>query len=160
MNNSERPNISSLLTIPKKNKWRESYFWDKIFPILVTVLLTAVASFTVAYFLKVVEIRKLRAEVQTLENRELMIQSGIKKAITSGDSSALLDMFDKINRFSSASESDKRQFRMLVDKLDDLEEKFALALAKNDDTSASIIMHELKKTRKKIQRLADWGNIP
>ncbi len=46
---------------------------------------------------------------------------------------------------SSVAEEDKRQFRILVDKLDDLEKKLRVVLAENDDTSASVVMVELEK---------------
>ncbi len=145
-----------LTDLAKERKWHKNYFWDKIFPILIA----GVISFLVGYSLKIVEVRNLKAEVQNLEYRELTIRSEIQKAITSGNPSLLIAMFDRINRRSSVAEDDKRQFRILADKLDDLEKKLAVALAKNDDTSASVIMAELKKTRQKIERLKEWGNIP
>jgi hypothetical protein len=140
----------------RERKWHKNYFWDKIFPIV----LAGIISFIVGYSLKIVEVRNLKVEVKTLENRELAIRSEIQKAVASGDPSLLTAMFDRINRLSSVAEDDKRQFRMLADKLDDLEKKLAIALAKNDDTSASIISAELRKIRQKIERLKEWGNVP
>ena len=78
----------------KVSKWYKSYFLDKIFPLIVA----GVISFVVGYSLKVVEVRKLKAVVQTLETRESTIQSEIKKAVASGNPSDLLDMWNKLNR--------------------------------------------------------------
>lgn len=57
------------------------------------------------------------------------------------------------------SKDDKRQFRTLVDELDDLEGKIDVALAKGDATSVSIISAEFRKTRQEIERLKKWGNV-
>ena len=141
----------------KENKWHKSYFWDKIFPIVLTVILTAVASFTVAHSLKVVEVRNLKATVQTLETRESTIQSEIKKAVASGDPSKITAMLDNLNRQSSMSAEDKRQLRILEDKVDDLGKKRDLALIKNDSDSLTIITDELVKTLAKIKRLKEEG---
>lgn len=78
----------------KVSKWHKSYFLDKIFPLIVA----GVISFVVGYSLKVVEVRRLKAVVQTLETRESAIQSEIKKAVASGNPSDLLDMWNKLNR--------------------------------------------------------------
>ena len=133
----------------KENKWQKSYFWDKIFPII----LTGVVAFTVGYSLKVVEVRNLKAMVQTLETRELAMQSEIKKAITSGDPSEITAMLDRVNRSASISKEDKRQLRLLEEKADDLERKRDSALAKNDSDLLTIITHELVEIREKIRRL-------
>ena len=77
----------------KVNKWQKSYFWDKIFPLIVA----GIISFAVGYSLKVVEVRKLKATVKTLETRESTMQSEIKKAVASGNPSDLLDMWNKLN---------------------------------------------------------------
>jgi len=90
--------VAELDDLAKVSKWQKSYFWDKIFPIILTVILTGVVSFTAGYYLKLVEIRGLKKEVQTLKARESTIQSEIKKAIDSGNPSDILDVFNKLNR--------------------------------------------------------------
>lgn len=80
--------------LAKEHKWYKDYFWDKIFPIM----LAGIISFLVGYSLKIVEVRNLKAEVQTLENRELTMRTEIQKAIDSGDSSVLTAMFARIRR--------------------------------------------------------------
>jgi len=147
---------AELNDLAKETKWHKNYFWDKMFPIV----FTGIVSFLVGYFLKVVEVQNLKTEVQTFKTREATIESAIKKAHASGNPSDLLNIWSKLNNLSSVAENDKRQFRMLVDKLDDLEKKLAVALAKNDDVSASVIRVELKETREKITRLKEWGNVP
>lgn len=135
----------------KVSKWHKSYFLDKIFPLIVA----GVISFAVGYSLKVVEVRKLKVAVQTLETRESRIQSEIKDAITSGDPSKITAMFDRLNRQSSISQEDKRQLRILEYKADDLGKKRDSALAKNDSNSLTIITDELVKTLDKIRRLKE-----
>ena len=82
----------------KVSKWHKSYFWDKIFPIILTVIFTGVVSFTVGYSLKLLEVRNLKKEVQTLKTKESIMQSEIKKAIDSGNPSEIVSVFDKLNR--------------------------------------------------------------
>lgn len=136
----------------KENKWHKNYFWDKIFPIILTAILTGVVAFTVGYSLKVVEVRNLKVAVQNLETRESTIQSEIKKAVASGNPSELIAMFDRVNRLSLMSKEDKRQLRALEEKEDSLLEEMRLAAAKNDTVSVSVLERELNKVREKIRR--------
>jgi len=90
--------IAELDGLRKMSKWQKSYFWDKIFPIILTVVLTGIASFAVAYSLKALEVQNLKKEVQTLKARESTIKSEIGKAQASGNPSDLLDVLNKLNR--------------------------------------------------------------
>ncbi len=137
----------------KENKVFKSYFWDKIFPILLTVILTGIISFAVGFSLKVVEVKKLKAEVQTFETRESTIQSEIKKVVTSGNTSDLLDIFNKVNLRSPILAVDK--LRTLETEENNLLEKLRLASAKSDGLSVSVISRELEKVREKIRRLKE-----
>ncbi len=90
--------VAELDYLARGDKWQKSYFWDKIFPIILTVILTGIVSFTAGYCLKLVEVRSLKKEVETLKTRESAIQSEIKEAIASGDPSKIISVFDKLNR--------------------------------------------------------------
>ena len=52
----------------EKIQWRK-YFWDKIFPVIVGVLLTAALTFIVTYYWKNRETLNLKKEIQSLKNQ-------------------------------------------------------------------------------------------
>jgi hypothetical protein len=82
----------------EKSKWHNSYFWDKIFPILLTGLLTGTVSFIVGYCLRITEVRTLKEDVQFFKDRQSEIRFEMKEAIDSRDPSKITALFDKINR--------------------------------------------------------------
>lgn len=76
------------------DKWYKSYFWDKIFPII----LTGIVSFIAGFCTNLLEVRSLKEEVQSIRNRESTIQAEIKDAIASKDPSRITVLLDRLNR--------------------------------------------------------------
>jgi hypothetical protein len=75
-------------------KWHKSYFWDKLFPLI----FAGVISFLAGYCLKFFEVRDLKKEIQSLKITESTIQSEIKEAINTRDTSKITSILEKLNR--------------------------------------------------------------